>query len=77
MAANRRLSNCCRTDHSAATKGTGNHNALTGLAMTASASESDRARYLAAGFNAFLPKPIDSIELDDQLERFVSPTAQA
>ncbi len=47
------------------------------VAMTASASESDRARYLAAGFNAFLPKPIDSIELDDQLERFVSPTAQA
>jgi signal transduction histidine kinase/ActR/RegA family two-component response regulator len=47
------------------------------VAMTASASESDRSRYLAAGFNAFLPKPIDSVELDDQLERFLSPTAQA
>ena len=47
------------------------------VAMTASASESDRVRYLAAGFNAFLPKPIDSVELDAQLERFLSPTAQA
>ena len=27
--------------------------------------------------NAFLPKPIDSVELDDQLGRFLSPTAQA
>ena len=47
------------------------------VAMTASASESDRVRYLAAGFNAFLPKPIDSVELDDQLGRFLSPTTQA
>jgi CheY-like chemotaxis protein len=39
------------------------------VAMTASASESDRARYIEAGFDAFLPKPIDSDELERQLKR--------
>lgn len=38
------------------------------VAMTASASESDRARYLEAGFDAFLSKPIDSVKLDNQLK---------
>ena len=47
------------------------------VAMTASASESDRTRYLEAGFDAFLSKPIDSAKLDDQLKRFLLPTAQA
>ncbi|MEE3330836.1 MAG: response regulator, partial [Myxococcota bacterium] len=47
------------------------------VAMTASASESDRTRYLDAGFDALLSKPIDSAKLDDQLNRFVLPTAQA
>ena len=42
------------------------------VAMTASASESDRTRYLEAGFDAFLAKPVDSGELDNQLKRFVS-----
>jgi signal transduction histidine kinase/ActR/RegA family two-component response regulator len=41
------------------------------VAMTASASESDQRRYLEAGFDAFLSKPIDSAKLDDQLKRFV------
>ena len=40
------------------------------VAMTASASESDRARYMEAGFDAFLPKPIDSTKLESQLKRF-------
>ncbi|MCS5635255.1 MAG: ATP-binding protein [Myxococcota bacterium] len=40
------------------------------VAMTASASESDRTRYVEAGFDAFLPKPIDSKKLDRQLKRF-------
>ena len=39
------------------------------VAMTASASDSDRARYIEAGFDAFLPKPIDSDELERQLKR--------
>ena len=49
------------------------------VAMTASASESDRARYVKAGFDAFLPKPIDSLKLDRQLTRFApdGPAQQA
>ncbi|MFP8875548.1 MAG: ATP-binding protein [Myxococcota bacterium] len=46
------------------------------VAMTASASESDQARYIEAGFDAFLSKPIDSIKLDAQLNRFMSPSAR-
>jgi signal transduction histidine kinase/ActR/RegA family two-component response regulator len=37
------------------------------VAMTASASESDQARYVKAGFDGFLAKPIDSAGLDDHL----------
>ena len=47
------------------------------VAMTASSSESDQMRYLEAGFDGFLSKPIDSVKLDEQLERFVLPTSQA
>ena len=47
------------------------------VAMTASASEPEQRRYLEAGFDAFLSKPIDSAELDELLKRFVLPTAQA
>jgi CheY-like chemotaxis protein len=47
------------------------------VAMTASASEPEQRRYLEAGFDAFLSKPIDSAKLDDQLKRFLLPTAQA
>ena len=45
------------------------------VAMTASSSESDQIRYLEAGFDGFLSKPIDSLKLDEQLERFVPPTS--
>jgi CheY-like chemotaxis protein len=41
------------------------------VAMTASASESDQARYLEAGFDALLSKPVDSSKLDGQLRAFV------
>lgn len=46
------------------------------VAMTASASEPDQQRYLEAGFDGFLSKPIDSAKLDEQLKRFVSPNGQ-
>ncbi|MCP4906551.1 MAG: response regulator, partial [bacterium] len=46
------------------------------VAMTASASESDQLRYLEAGFDAFLAKPIDSAKLDEQLKHFVLPAGQ-
>ncbi len=46
------------------------------VAMTASASESDQTRYLEAGFDAFLSKPVDSTKLDAQLKRFMSPSAR-
>ena len=49
-----------------------NLDAVAIVAMTASASVSDRTRYLEAGFDAFLAKPVDSVELDNQLKRFVS-----
>jgi len=39
--------------------------------MTAGASASEQSRYLSAGFHAFLPKPIESGALDDQLVRFM------
>ena len=55
----------------------GSHATLPVVAMTASASEEDRARYLEAGFDGFLSKPIDSHKLDDQLQRFMPPTAEA
>lgn len=42
------------------------------VAMTAGASEQDRMRYLQAGFDAFLSKPIDSGLLDEQLQRFLA-----
>ena len=45
------------------------------VAMTASASESDRARYVEAGFDGFLAKPINSAKLDDLLNVF-SPAAE-
>ena len=47
------------------------------LAMTASASESDRARYEAAGFDGFLPKPIDSAKLDGYLAELAERLEQA
>ncbi|MDE0885706.1 MAG: ATP-binding protein [Myxococcota bacterium] len=42
------------------------------VAMTASASESDQARYVKAGFDGFLAKPIDSAGLDTHLEEAAS-----
>jgi len=41
------------------------------VAMTASASESDQTRYVEAGFDGFLAKPIDSSSLDLHLVEMV------
>ena len=46
------------------------------VAMTASASASDRTRYLEAGFDGFLSKPVDTAKLDYQLQRFLLPSAR-
>ena len=48
-----------------------NSAAIPVVAMTASASESDQERYLEAGFDALLSKPVDSAKLDGQLRAFV------
>ena len=45
------------------------------VAMTASASESDRVRYVEAGFDGFLAKPIASLKLDELLNQFVPSSA--
>ena len=47
------------------------------LAMTAGAGERDLSRYLDAGFDALIPKPIDSSQLDDELERFLPDSSRA
>ena len=52
-------------------------NAIPVVAMTANATESEGTRYIEAGFDAFLAKPIDSGKLDGELERFLSPRAKA
>jgi CheY-like chemotaxis protein len=41
------------------------------VAMTAYATETDRARLLAAGFQLHLAKPIDPLELPSQLAKLV------
>jgi len=42
------------------------------LAMTASASDVERERYVRAGFDGFVAKPIESSALDRQIRRFAS-----
>jgi signal transduction histidine kinase/ligand-binding sensor domain-containing protein/CheY-like chemotaxis protein/HPt (histidine-containing phosphotransfer) domain-containing protein len=44
---------------------------LTIIALTANASDEDRARYLACGMDDFLTKPIDQGALHDQLSRAI------
>ena len=39
------------------------------LAVTAQAMDGDRARFLAAGFDGYLSKPVDIAELVDTVER--------
>lgn len=39
------------------------------LALTAQAMHGDRERFLATGFDGYLPKPIDVIELLDVVQR--------
>jgi hypothetical protein len=41
--------------------------AIPAVALTAYASEADRARALGAGFDAFVPKPIDVVRLAEVL----------
>jgi HPt (histidine-containing phosphotransfer) domain-containing protein len=41
------------------------------VALTANASEEDRARYLACGMDAFLTKPIDDAQLHRHLSRAI------
>jgi two-component system cell cycle response regulator DivK len=42
------------------------------LAVTAYAMKEDRERVLRAGFDSYIPKPIDSAVLFNELKRFIS-----
>jgi two-component system, cell cycle response regulator DivK len=42
------------------------------LAVTAQAMQGDRERFLAAGFDGYLSKPVDIIELVDAVRRHVN-----
>lgn len=42
------------------------------LAVTASVMDTDRARILAAGFDAYVPKPVNIRELPDLLRRLLA-----
>jgi CheY-like chemotaxis protein len=44
------------------------------LAVTASVMDTDRARILAAGFDAYVPKPVNIRELVDLLKRLLADT---
>ncbi|MDP1645930.1 MAG: response regulator [Thiobacillus sp.] len=41
------------------------------LAITAQAMKDDESRFLAAGFDAYLSKPIDTRRLPEMVERFI------
>ncbi len=42
------------------------------LAVTASVMDADRARILAAGFDAYVPKPVNIRELSELLQRLLA-----
>ncbi|HEX2061763.1 MAG TPA: ATP-binding protein [Thermoanaerobaculia bacterium] len=44
---------------------------LPAIAVTAFADDTNRARVLAAGFDGFLPKPLDPLALADEIERAI------
>ncbi|HTW93203.1 MAG TPA: response regulator [Tepidisphaeraceae bacterium] len=46
------------------------------VALTANATERDRQRCMASGYNAFLTKPIDVQKLADVLSRYLRPAGQ-
>jgi CheY-like chemotaxis protein len=50
---------------------------VTIVALTANAGKEDRARYLAAGMDGFLSKPIDEKELFDEIGRVISALRRA
>jgi CheY-like chemotaxis protein len=42
------------------------------MAVTANAMKEDRERVLGAGFNGYLPKPIDSVALFKEIKRLIA-----
>jgi two-component system cell cycle response regulator DivK len=47
------------------------------VALTAFAMKDDRARFLAAGFDGYLMKPIDIRTLPDEVRRYCTPSSSA
>lgn len=47
------------------------------IALTASAMQGDREKALAAGFTAYLPKPVTLAHLRDEVQRLLSKSANS
>jgi signal transduction histidine kinase/CheY-like chemotaxis protein/HPt (histidine-containing phosphotransfer) domain-containing protein len=47
------------------------------IAMTASVTKNDRERCLAAGMDAFVPKPVDPVALEEALTQWARPSSPA